>query len=253
VEGVSLTASDFNDGGGYLVDPSAGIAVLVTDGTFARGQLLRVTGTVDDRYAQRTIRATADSIASLGVGNAPLPLDTTTGSIGEGVEGRLVEVSGIITSAATTLSSGIAWDLDDGTGASRVLIGNATGIDTSSWARGVGLTLIGVVGQRDSSGTGTSGFRIQPRGCCGRPLGRADRDAFCQPHPGAERHAGGVGEFVAHADLLRSTRHDQRSAGRGDRHPPPRPGRGDGTVGTDRGRQCCRAGRNGGDPDPDRD
>jgi len=163
VEGVSLTASDFNDGGGYLVDPSAGIAVLVTDGTFARGQLLRVTGTVDDRYAQRTIRATADSIASLGVGNAPLPLDTTTGSIGEGVEGRLVEVSGIITSAATTLSSGIAWDLDDGTGASRVLIGNATGIDTSSWARGVGLTLIGVVGQRDSSGTGTSGFRIQPR------------------------------------------------------------------------------------------
>jgi hypothetical protein len=163
VEGVTLTAGDFNDGGGYLVDPGAGIAVLLTDGSFARGQLLRVTGTVDDRYAQRTIRATADSVASLGAGNAPLPLDTATGSIGEGVEGRLVEVSGIITSAATTLSSGIAWDLDDGSGASRVLIGNATGIDTSAWARGVGLTLIGVVGQRDSSGTGTSGFRVQPR------------------------------------------------------------------------------------------
>jgi hypothetical protein len=163
VEGVSLTASDFNDGGGYLVDPSAGIAVLVTDGTFARGGLLRVSGTVDDRYAQRTIRATADSITSLGAGRPPLPLDATTGSIGEAVEGQLVEVSGVITSAATTLSSGIAWDLDDGTGPSRVLIGDATGIDTSAWARGLGLTLIGVAGQRDSSGTGTSGFRIQPR------------------------------------------------------------------------------------------
>jgi hypothetical protein len=163
VEGVSLTASDFNDGGGYLVDPSAGIAVLVADRTFARGVLLRVTGIVDDRYAQRTIRATTASIASLGVGSEPLPLDAATGSVGEAVEGQLVEVSGVIASAATTLSAGIAWDVDDGSGAIRVLVGNATGIDTSSWARGAGMTLIGVVGQRDSSGTGTTGFRSQPR------------------------------------------------------------------------------------------
>jgi hypothetical protein len=163
VEGVSLTATDFTDGGGYLVDASAGIAVLVADGTFARGQRLRVSGTVDDRYAQRTIRATADSITSLGAGSEPLPMDATTGSIGEASEGRLVEVSGVISSGVTTLSAGLAWDLDDGTGASRVLVGTATGIDTSSWARGVGLTVVGVVGERDSTGTGTSGFRIQPR------------------------------------------------------------------------------------------
>jgi hypothetical protein len=163
VEGLALTAGDFTDGGGYLVDVTAGIALLVTDGTYARGELLRVTGTVDDRYAQRTIRATADMVVSLGTGSDPLAVDAATGSIGEGVEGRLVEVTGVITSSVTTLSSGLAWDVDDGTGASRVLVGTATGIDTSSWTRGVGLTLIGVVGQRDSSGSGTSGYRVQPR------------------------------------------------------------------------------------------
>ncbi|MGZ6213853.1 MAG: lamin tail domain-containing protein [Candidatus Limnocylindria bacterium] len=163
VEGVSLTGGDFTDGGGYLVDASAGIAVLVADGTFARGQRMLVTGTVDDRYAQRTIRATADTIVSLGAGSEPLPLDAATGSIDEALEGRLVEVSGVISSGVTTLSTGLAWDVDDGTGASRILVGTATGIDTSSWARGVGLTVVGVVGQRDSTGTGASGFRIQPR------------------------------------------------------------------------------------------
>ena len=163
VEGVTLTAGDFVDGGGYLVDTTAGIAVLLSDGTFARGERLRVTGTVDDRYAQRTIRASAATLTSLGNGTEPLAADAATGTIGEALEGQLVEVTGIISSSATTLSSGLAWDLDDGSGPVRILVGTATGIDATSWARGVGLTLIGVVGQRDSSGTGTSGYRIQPR------------------------------------------------------------------------------------------
>lgn len=163
VEGIALTAGDFADGGGYVADTTAGIAVLVSDGAFVRGQLLRVTGTLDDRYAQRTIRASADSIFVLGVGSMPLPVDGLTGSIGENVEGGLVELTGLISSSPTTLSSGIAWDLDDGTGPTRVLVGRATAIDTSTWARGTGLTLIGVVGQRDSTGTGISGFRVQPR------------------------------------------------------------------------------------------
>jgi hypothetical protein len=163
VEGVALTASDFTDGGGYVVDATAGIAVLVADGAYARGELLRVSGTVDDRYAQRTIRATADMVEHLGTGSEPLAVDAATGSVGEPLEGRLVEVTGVISSSVTTLSSGLAWDVDDGSGATRVLVGTATGIDTSSWGRGVGLTLIGVVGQRDSSGSGTSGYRVQPR------------------------------------------------------------------------------------------
>src|SRR4029079_2394859 len=116
-----------------------------------------------DRYAQRTIRASADSIAVLGAGSDPSATGAATASIGEAVEGRLVEIRGVISSSVTTLSTGLAWDVDDGSGAIRVLIGTTTGIDTSAWARGVGVRLIGVVGQRDSSGTGASGFRVQPR------------------------------------------------------------------------------------------
>ena len=163
VEGVTLTGFDFTDGGGYLFDSTAGIAVLLSDGTFERGQLLRVAGTVDDRYAQRTIRSSGSQISVLGSGNDPLPADAETGSIGEPFEGQLVELTGLIASSATTLSSGIAWDLDDGSGPIRVVIATATGIDTAGWGRGVGLTLVGVVGQRDSSGGGITGFRVQPR------------------------------------------------------------------------------------------
>jgi DNA/RNA endonuclease YhcR with UshA esterase domain len=163
VEGTTLTASDFTDGGGYLVDDSAGIAVLLSDGAFDRGERLRVTGTVDDRYAQRTIRAGVDPLIVLGAASDPSATSAATASIGEAFEGRLVEISGVISSSVTTLSTGLAWDVDDGSGAIRVLIGTTTGIDTAAWARGVGVRLIGVVGQRDSSGTGTSGFRVQPR------------------------------------------------------------------------------------------
>jgi hypothetical protein len=163
VEALALTPSDFTDGGGYVADTTAGITVLVSGGSFSRGQLLRVTGTLDDRYAQRTIRALADAIVVVGVGSEPLPTDVETGSIGEGSEGSLVELTGVISSSATTLSAGIAWDLDDGSGPIRILVGSSTGIDTAGWTRGTGLTLIGVVGQRDSSGSGTAGFRVQPR------------------------------------------------------------------------------------------
>jgi hypothetical protein len=163
VDGVAMTDGSFTDGGGYLVDGTAGIAVLIGDGTFARGQLLRIAGTVDDRYAQRTIRTSAAQITILGSGSEPLPIDAETASVGEALEGQLVELTGLITSSATTLSTGVAWDLDDGSGPIRVVIGTATGIDTAGWGRGVGLTVIGVVGQRDSSGSGTAGFRVQPR------------------------------------------------------------------------------------------
>jgi uncharacterized protein YdeI (BOF family) len=163
VEGVTLTDQAFNDGGGFIDDGSAGIAVLLSDAAFPRGVLLRVTGTLDDRYSQRTIRADASGISVVGAAAEPSPAAGVTGSIGEELEGRLVRLSGEVTSALDTLAAGIAFDLDDGSGPARVVVGSATRIDTSGWSRGVRLTLVGVVGQRDSSGTGAEGYRVQPR------------------------------------------------------------------------------------------
>jgi len=163
VEGVTLASSDFSEGGGYLTDGSGAIAVLLSGGSFGRGVLLRVTGPVDDRYAQRTIRSDASAIVVGGPMAEPAPIEIATGEVGESHEGVLVRLSGTITSGATVLSSGIAFDVDDGSGATRVLVGGATGIDTSTWERDMELSLIGVVGQRDSSGSGTAGYRVQPR------------------------------------------------------------------------------------------
>jgi hypothetical protein len=62
IRGVAVTAADFTDGGGYIDDGTGGIAVLVTGGSFARGDLVDVTGEVDDRFSQRTLRVEASDL-----------------------------------------------------------------------------------------------------------------------------------------------------------------------------------------------
>ncbi len=163
LSGTSLTSSDFHDGGGYVADATGGIAVLVEGGTLPRGLALVVAGTVDDRYAQRTVRVDIGDVALQGASPEPEPQPADTGAIGEAVEGRLIEISGVIQGSPTALASGLAFEVDDGSGPVRVLIGPATGIPTADWLTGTTVTLIGVVGQRDSSGTGADGYRVQPR------------------------------------------------------------------------------------------
>ncbi len=163
IEGLTLTDSDFTDGGGYVVDSSGGIAVLLDGTSFSRGVLVRVRGELDDRYHQRTIRATADGLALLGLGDEGDPTFALTGQIGEQQEGTLVRLSGVIIGAPSRLTSSLAFDLDDGSGAVRVVVNDATGIDVGGMLSSASLELVGVVGQRDSSGTGLAGYRVQPR------------------------------------------------------------------------------------------
>ena len=163
VEGVSLTDSAFSDGGGYLADATGGIAVMLTDGTFPRGMILRVRGELDQRFSQRTLRAVSADVAINGPGTDPGAAAAATGAIGEAHEGGLVVLDGVIVSGQTTLTSGVAVDVDDGSGPVRVTVGTATGLDVTAWTRDARLHLRGVVGQRDSSGSGTAGYRVQPR------------------------------------------------------------------------------------------
>ena len=163
IEAVAITADDFHDGGGFVTDASGGIAVLVSDGTFARGSLLRVTGEIDDRFSQRTLRATSAGVVVLGSGLEPVPQPTATGSVNESLEGTLVRLAGAVDGSPTMLTSGVAFDLDDGSGAVRLVVDAATEIDVSNWTDGAGLDLVGVAGQRDSSGAGTTGYRVMPR------------------------------------------------------------------------------------------
>jgi len=163
VEGVATSGSAFTDGGGYVADASGAIAVLVTGGSFDRGEWLRLNGPVDDRFSQRTLRVDAADIVRLGSGTEPDPVAVTTGGIGEALEARLVTLSGVIQGSPTMLTGGLAFDLDDGSGPVRLLVGTVTAIDVTAWTSGTAVEVVGVVGQRDSSGTGTAGYRVQPR------------------------------------------------------------------------------------------
>ena len=163
IEGTALTGSDFHDGGGYLADESGGIAVLVDGGSFARGDRLVVSGVLDDRFAQRTVRAVAADVDAIGSGQDPAALPRTTATVDESVEGRLVRVAGSLVGSPSPLSGAVAFDLDDGSGSVRLVVGDTTGIDTSGWTAGRGIEMVGVIGQRDSSGSGASGYRVQPR------------------------------------------------------------------------------------------
>jgi len=183
IEGDALTGSDFHDGGGYLADPSGGVAVLLESGSFARGDRVLVRGTIDDRFAQRTIRAGADNVSTIGIGDGPDPLVSATGSVNESVEARLVRIEGTIAGSPTTLTGGLAFEVDDGSGAARVVVATTSGIDTDGWANGARISVLGVVGQRDSTGTGAAGYRVQPRAA-------ADVEILAAPTPSASESAG---------------------------------------------------------------
>ncbi|MGI8999241.1 MAG: hypothetical protein ACR2GO_05995 [Candidatus Limnocylindria bacterium] len=178
IEGDALTDADFTDGGGYVADASGGMAILLDGGSFLRDDHLIVRGTLDDRFAQRTIRAEVADVTVTGptVG-VPAVLESSTGAVNEALEARLVRVDGIIRGSPTLLSGGLAFEVDDGSGPVRVIVGSETGIDATTWASGVRLVTVGVVGQRDSSGTGSSGYRVQPRDT-------ADVEVVAGPTPG---------------------------------------------------------------------
>ena len=181
IEGTALSDSDFTDGGGFVADDSGGIAVLMTGASFARGDRLRLGGTIDDRFSQRTLRVDAGDLTVIGTGADPEPTSVSTGVVGEDVEGLLVRVSGALVGPASELSTGLAFDLDDGSGPTRLVVGTATGIDVSAWESGTRLDLVGIVGQRDSTGSGTTGYRVHPRAAA--DILAIDAAPTATPHP----------------------------------------------------------------------
>jgi hypothetical protein len=146
----------------FVQDDTAGIAVYldvaVTDGLPA-GTLIGVSGVVDDRFAERTLRVNVADIVTLGqAAFPPAPLDPT-GSIGEPIEGSMATVQGVTVGSSTALADGLGLMVDDGSGQIRVIVGpNALG--GLSVPAGTSVIATGPVGQRDSTGTGLAGYRI---------------------------------------------------------------------------------------------
>ena len=146
----------------FVQDDTGGIA-LYLDGVpvdlLLAGTVIQATGTVDDRYAQRTLRVQLSDVIVFGAAPLPAPTIVSTGAVGESIEGSRVEVSGITIGSPTAYADGLGILVDDGTGSVRAIIG-ADALGGASLPADTLVTVIGPAGQHDSSGTGTAGYRI---------------------------------------------------------------------------------------------
>jgi outer membrane biosynthesis protein TonB len=148
--------------GGFVQDATGGIAIYldtVAAATLPAGTAVTVHGTLDDRFAQRTLRATASEITTDGSGPMPAALASGTGAAGEAVEGRRLLISGPMTAGPDDLADGTAVTVDDGSGPLRVIVVPSV-LGAAQLGLGSIIMAIGPLGQRDSTGSGTSGYRL---------------------------------------------------------------------------------------------
>ena len=164
VEGVLTTALGALESGrgGFVQDTTGGIALYldaVSTMPLPAGTWVRATGVVGSRYGQRTLRVAAADVLAVADAGLPAPIDTATGSVAEALEGFRVRVGGIVTGAPEPLADGLGITVDDGSGPTRLVV-NAAALGGATVSTGDVVTAIGPLGQRDSSGTGTTGYRL---------------------------------------------------------------------------------------------
>lgn len=147
---------------GFVQDTTAGIAVYLDTAPttpWAAGSLVRLTGRIDERYAARTLRVAIADVVVLGVAPVPAHLGVATGLVDEALEGRLVQISGVTVGSPTAFADGTGLYVDDGSGQVRAIVApealNGLSVPSGSHVR-----ISGPVSQRDSSGSGTAGYRI---------------------------------------------------------------------------------------------
>jgi hypothetical protein len=101
----------------FIEDPTGGIAIYldaVVMSQLPRGTSVVVRGSIDDRFAQRTLRASEADVVAGGLEAIPAPFSAETGAAVEGLEGRRLEVSGPVTAGPDALADGTAVTIDDG-------------------------------------------------------------------------------------------------------------------------------------------
>ena len=146
----------------FIQDTTAGIALYLDAavvGSMPAGTAVVASGTLDTRYAQRTFRVAESDLLVTGQGAVPAATPISTGSGGEPFEGWRVFVAGSVVGGSDALADGLAVEVDDGTGPVRIVV-TPDALGDRALSDGTVLTAAGALGQRDSSGTGASGYRL---------------------------------------------------------------------------------------------
>jgi hypothetical protein len=164
VEGVLTTVLGSLESarGGFVQDGSGGIAIYL-DAPVAEvwpaGTTVVLRGSLASRFSQRTLKLAETAIERGGEASLPAAHAVVTGDAGEPFEGSRVTVIGTITGSPDTLADGLGITIDDGSGAVRAVVGPLAVADQAI-ASGMTATVSGPLGQRDSTGTGTAGYRV---------------------------------------------------------------------------------------------
>ncbi len=147
---------------GFVQDVTGGIAVRLDtaiEAPIPAGSSVTVTGTLGGYFNLRVLNVAAASITVGGPAEIPAPVGAETGATGEPLEGLRLTVGGVVTEAPAALADGLGVTIDDGTGPLRIVVGSlALGVATIHTGDLVHAT--GPLGQRDSSGSGTAGYRL---------------------------------------------------------------------------------------------
>ena len=184
---------------GFVQDASGGIALYLDDtvaGDWPAGTAVEVDGTVSSRFAQRTLRISEAGVVGGNSVGLPAAVHISTGAATEVMEGVRVTVSGSVSGAPDQLTDGLGVTIDDGSGPVRTVIGPdaAAGLTITS---GMIATVTGPLGQRDSTGTGSAGYRIQATLPDELELRRADADPDGHACTDRESHADADGHAAA--------------------------------------------------------
>ncbi|HEY8818424.1 MAG TPA: lamin tail domain-containing protein, partial [Candidatus Limnocylindrales bacterium] len=165
IQGILTTALGALESGrtGFVQDASGGIALYLDApvvGFWPAGTTVTVQGSISSRFSQRTLRIAESSIVVGSVEKLPASIRIGTGEAAEAFEGERVVTTGTVSGSPDVLADGFGITLDDGSGPVRGVIG-ADALAGRTIASGMTATVSGPLGQRDSSGTGTAGYRIQ--------------------------------------------------------------------------------------------
>ncbi len=150
--------------GAFVEDATGGLALYLPMGDWPpapTGSDVVVRGALESRFGQLTLSLAASGDMTTGpVGPLPDPLATATFLACEPFEARLIVAEGWIVAGGASTEEGVIATIDDGSGPLAVLAPPGAGVAASELGLGSLLRLVGVLGQRDLVGDGTSGYRL---------------------------------------------------------------------------------------------
>ena len=148
---ASGTFSSSTPYGYALQDSTAGIYIIDSippmEGEFKSGEMVMVTGVVEEISNLLAIRET--TATKTGTGNVITPIPVNTGNVNESYEGMIVNTSGIIESLRNDLPYGYKIYINDGSGLLNIFVNTSAGFlgDTTQWRVSDSISVIGFSAQ----------------------------------------------------------------------------------------------------------